>query len=191
MTRTIQTVQPIVKRSLVFLALFCCALPSFASVSIRSTKKNTVDVVISNEPLSTAVSALQPFLGRNVDLLLGTDPLVSYRATRVAADAALRGIAAAARVQVVEDNGRLWIRDVKEPSVTLDVKDAGVRTILASMQKQCGIRNLMIDPQVQGSGTFLFRDVPCRTAFDIVLRSLGLSSTTYGNSVVAVDGGTR
>jgi hypothetical protein len=191
MTAPPNPVQPLVKRFLVVLALVCCALPSFASVSVRSSKKSTVDVSIAGEPLSAAVGALEPFLGREVDRLLGDDPIVSYRATRVTPDAALRGIVAAAHVLLVEDQGRLWIRDAKEPSVTLDVKDADVRTILASMQKQCGIRNLMIDPQVQGNGTFLFHGVPCRKAFDVVLRSLGLSSTTYGNSVVAIDGRTR
>jgi len=66
------------------------------------------------------------------------------------------------------------------------VKDAEVRYILKSMQSQCVIKNLMIDPDVQGKGTFLFRDVPCRTAFDTVMRSLGLKSVTYPNSVVTI-----
>jgi len=35
--------------------------------------------------------------------------------------------------------------------VTLDVKDAGVHDVLKSIQKQCGIRNLIIDPGVTGS----------------------------------------
>ena len=34
--------------------------------------------------------------------------------------------------------------------------------ILKNMQKQCGVKNLMIDPQVKGTGTFRFREVPCR-----------------------------
>ena len=42
---------------------------------------------------------------------------------------------------------------VREKStVTLDVKDEDVRDILKSMQKQCGIKNLAIDPQVAGRG---------------------------------------
>ncbi len=69
--------------------------------------------------------------------------------------------------------------------VTLDVKDADVHDVLKSIQKQCGIRNLIIDPGVTGSGTFLFHDVPCRTAIDTVLKTTGLAATSYGN-VVAV-----
>lgn len=73
----------------------------------------------------------------------------------------------------------------KPRGVTLDVKDADVHVVLKSIQKQCGIRNLVIDPGVTGSGTFLFHDVPCKTALDTVLRVNGLAAKTY-SSVVAV-----
>jgi hypothetical protein len=74
-----------------------------------------------------------------------------------------------------------------EPTVTLDVKDAEARVILKSMQKQCGVKNLIIDPQVpEVNGTFLFKKVPCGMAFRIVLRSLGLDSVTYPNSLINV-----
>jgi type II secretory pathway component GspD/PulD (secretin) len=72
-------------------------------------------------------------------------------------------------------------------AVTLDVKDEDVRDILKSMQKQCGIKNLAIDPQVQGKGTFYLRNIPCSTAFDIVLRTFGLRSVTYSSSLTAVE----
>lgn len=75
----------------------------------------------------------------------------------------------------------------KPRTVTLDVKDGEARVILASMKKQCGIKNLIIDPDVQGSGTFYFRDVPCKKAFPIVLRTMGLAAQYYDNSVVHVE----
>jgi hypothetical protein len=59
------------------------------------------------------------------------------------------------------------------------------------MQRQCGIKNLIIDPQVQGSGTFLFNQVPCRQAFDIVLRSLGLAAQTDSDTLVSVGTGSH
>ena len=74
----------------------------------------------------------------------------------------------------------------KPRGVTLDVKDADVHIVLKSIQKQCAIRNLIIDPGVAGSGTFLFHDVPCKTALDMVLRVNGLDAKTYSSSVVAV-----
>lgn len=76
---------------------------------------------------------------------------------------------------------------VRERTVTIDVKDAEIRPLLKNMQRQCGIKNLVIDPNVQGGGaTFLFRDVPCRQAFDVVFRTFGLTATNYPNSVITV-----
>ncbi|HEX9460746.1 MAG TPA: hypothetical protein VGA84_16475 [Thermoanaerobaculia bacterium] len=75
---------------------------------------------------------------------------------------------------------------VKHAVVTLDVKDADIHDVLKSIQKQCGIRNLIIDPGVTGGGTFLFRNVPCRTALDTVLRVNGLAATSDSGTVVAV-----
>jgi type II secretory pathway component GspD/PulD (secretin) len=74
----------------------------------------------------------------------------------------------------------------KPRGVTLDVKDADIHVVLKSIQKQCGIKNLVIDPGVTGSGTFLFRNVPCKVALDTVLRVNGLAAKTYSSSVVAV-----
>jgi len=71
-------------------------------------------------------------------------------------------------------------------TVTLDVKDEDVRVILASMQKQCAVKNLVIDPDVQGKGTFYFTKLPCAKAFDIVTRTMGLQVESQPNSVVTV-----
>jgi type II secretory pathway component GspD/PulD (secretin) len=71
-------------------------------------------------------------------------------------------------------------------SVTLDVKDADVHDVLKSIQKQCGIKNLVIDPGVSASGTFYFHQLPCKTALDTVLRTTGLAAKSYSGDVVAV-----
>jgi hypothetical protein len=73
----------------------------------------------------------------------------------------------------------------KPRGVTLDVKDEEIHVILRSMQKQCAVRNLVVDPGVTGNGTFYFHDVPCRRAFDVVLRTMGLGAE-YSDGVVAV-----
>jgi hypothetical protein len=73
----------------------------------------------------------------------------------------------------------------RQRAVTLDVKDEDIRVILKSMQKQCAIKILLLDKDVQETGTFLFRDVPCRTAFDVVFRSAGLAGTVDGTVVSA------
>jgi type II secretory pathway component HofQ len=72
----------------------------------------------------------------------------------------------------------------EQPTVTLDVKDEDVRVILASMQKQCGIKNLIVDKDVAGKGTIFFRDVPCATAFRTVFQQFGLAGQVDANIVV-------
>lgn len=66
-------------------------------------------------------------------------------------------------------------------TVSLDVKDADVRLVLKSMQKQCGIKNLLIDKEVQGEATILFREVPCETAFRTVFRQFSLTGQVEQN----------
>ena len=72
-------------------------------------------------------------------------------------------------------------------TVTLDAQDEDVRDVLKSMQSQCAIKNVVIDPDVQGKATFLFHDLPCKTAFDVVLRTFSLKSVTYSSSLIAVE----
>jgi len=66
-------------------------------------------------------------------------------------------------------------------TVSLDVKDADVRVVLESMRKQCGIRNLLIDKEVQGTTTLLFREVPCKTAFKVVFAQHALTGQVTRN----------
>lgn len=74
----------------------------------------------------------------------------------------------------------------KPRTVTLDVKDEEIHVILKSMQQQCAIKNLVIDPNVSGKGTFYFHEVPCPRAFDVVLSTMGLAAE-YSDDVVAVE----
>jgi hypothetical protein len=71
-------------------------------------------------------------------------------------------------------------------SVTLDVKDEEVHAILRSVQKQCAVRNLVIDPGVEGRGTFTFHNLPCDKAFEVVTSTMGLEAREEGSSVVTV-----
>ena len=81
----------------------------------------------------------------------------------------------------------LMLARARQPkTVTLDVKDEDVRVILKSMQTQCGIKNLVIDKEVQGQGTFLFRELPCGRAFDVVFRTMSLRAKTYSSDLIDV-----
>ena len=63
-------------------------------------------------------------------------------------------------------------------TVTLDVKDADLREVLQSLKTQCGIKNMIIDRDVEGRATFYFHDVPCETAFRVVFRTFNLSAVS-------------
>ncbi len=169
--------------------LLLVASPAFASISVRRSPyaPKKIDVDIVGETLTDALGALAVYLPKRVDTLVGTDPVVTWRAKEVAPEAALRAIVKSAHAELVVEDQRYWVHNPGEPSVNLDVKDADVHEILKSMQRQCGVRNLMIDPDVQGSGTFLFTEVPCKQAFDVVLRTLGLGVQIYSNSIVHVE----
>jgi hypothetical protein len=74
-----------------------------------------------------------------------------------------------------------------EPTVTMDVKDMETRKILKEVQAQCGMKNLIVDPDVKDEqGTFKLNKVSCSTALKVILRSLRLDSVTYSNSLVNV-----
>lgn len=72
----------------------------------------------------------------------------------------------------------------KPKTVTLDVKDEDVNVILKSMQKQCGIKNLLVDKDVTGKGMVYFTEVPCPTAFRTVFMQFGLTGQVEPNIVV-------
>ena len=79
------------------------------------------------------------------------------------------------------------VANADEKTVTLDVKDAELRAVLKSMQTQCGIRNMVIDPDVKGDGaTLKFREVPCSTAFKVVFSQFGLEGR-FEPSVTTVE----
>ena len=141
---------------------------------------------IVDERVSDAIGSIEMYLPKTVEMVLGDDPAITYRAKEVAPEKALRALTTAAKLTLTSNDDQYWIRSSGDPTVTLDVKDAEAREILKSMQRQCGIRNLLIDPQVQGTGTFLFNQVPCRQAFTIVLQSMGLAAQTYSNNIVSV-----
>lgn len=175
-------------RSLLVAAALLIAIPVSAAVSVKPSpdKPKAIDVSIVDEPLSVAVNALELHLEHPVQFLLSADPRVTLRAKQVKAEAALRALALGANARLTVENDRYWIRGLAEPAVTLDVKDADIRDILKSMKVQCGIRNLIVDPDVGGQGTFILNDVPCNQAFDLVFRTLGLKAEIQENSVVTV-----
>ena len=183
MTRSIVAV---IVRLLIF-ALLLSSISAQAGISVArsQTMPRTIDVAIAHQPLSVAVRALELYLRKPVEIESSGDPEVSFSARGVRPEAALAALALSGGAKVVEERERTVIRSAG-PLVTLDVKDAEIKVILRSFKEQCGIRNLVVDPGVTGSGTFLLRDVPCRTAFRVVFGMMGLRASYEPNSVVTV-----
>lgn len=141
-----------------------------------------VDVEARQARLSRVLDALEMRLGVPVTLA-APDVMVDFRAKRILAEEALQRLARQAGLEASEAAGGWVVRDPDEPTVTLDVVDAEVRAILASVKTQCGIRNIMIDPNVTGRGTFLFDEVPCSVALKTIFASLGLGSESHPSVV--------
>ena len=158
-----------------------------ADVSVRRSPRarGRIDIVATRVPLVDITRALEPYLGQSVTVDASGDRPVTYAANDIAPARALVAVATAAHT-VVDRRRGLVLREAGEPTVTIDVKDEDIRTILKSVQRQCGIRNLIVDPDVAGSGTFLFNRVPCHTALDTILATMGLGRYSESSAVTAV-----
>ena len=70
----------------------------------------------------------------------------------------------------------------EQKRVNLNVKDADVRDVLKELQTQCGIKNLVIDPDVKGkTACLILKKVPCSTAFKVVFRQFDLTGQVDAN----------
>lgn len=157
------------------------------SIEIRkaSPQSKTIDIRFEST-LSAVAAALAIHVGTPVDYLVSDRVLLRYGRRNVTPLMALREIVQKNGYVLELRGGRYEIRDPKEATVTLDVQDVDVRATLLQLKKQCGIENLIIDREVQGKGTFLFRDVPCSSAFRTVFNTFALAGEAQSNSVMLV-----
>lgn len=163
------------------------AADSRVRVSVDEKSGRTLyTLVASKAPLSAVAAEVAKVSGRVVTVEPAARNVIVTAAIADATEPRLfEEIAAKANLWAVTRDGRVSLQ-ATEPVASIDVKDEDVRSILRSLQTQCGVRNLVLDPNVVGKGTFLFRDVPCRQAFSVVFTSLGLAGEFSGRSVAAV-----
>jgi type II secretory pathway component GspD/PulD (secretin) len=167
------------------IALAVGSAPAAVTVRPSSRTRGRIDIVATHAPLAEVTRALERYLAQPVSVDAVGERLVTYVANDIAPSQALTGVAAAAHAVIDRSHG-LVLREAGEPTVTLDVKDEDIRIILKSVQRQCGIRNLIVDPDVAGSGTFLFDRVPCHTALNAILKTMGLGHYSDSSDVIAV-----
>lgn len=166
------------------LALMGAAAEPGVRITIDRTT-GTADVRAIDAPLRDLIKLSSLRSGTFVE---GSIPeqRVSIRLTNVPVNQLVGRIAHEAGLLLVATDGVWRLIDPDEARVSLDVVDAELDQIIGSLARQCGIRNVMIDPGVQGQGTFIFDSVPCSNAFPVVFRTLGIRGYLHPNSVLVV-----
>lgn len=164
---------------------FSLSLEAAVVLHVAPAGKGRIDVRAESASLYALADAIGMRLETAVSVDL-PDRSVDFKVCNITPAAALNALAQQEQLRIVIDGDSLVLRDATEATVTIDVKDGDVREVMATIQSQCGIRNMVIDPGVQGKGTFLFNQVPCGVAIRTVLRTLGLAGEAMPNSVVHV-----
>lgn len=170
------------------LLLLAFAADAAASVKVtRSVRDGEAFYTITAEkvPVSEVAKKVAEAIGTSATVASGADRPVTFVLRDLRKEKVWYSVASASGLTLSEKKGKLTLL-AGEPTADLDVKNAELQEILASLKKQCGVRNIVVDPGVTGSGTFLFHDVPCSEAFQVVFRSLGLEGQFKGSSVVTV-----
>lgn len=159
--------------------------PAMTIVADSSSGRRVYTMTVINMPVSEAARRLSTELKQKIEVEAGIATPVSLIVRDATEERLLEQLAERAGLRVVRTAGAIRLqRD--EATVTIDVKDANVRDVLERMRRQCGIRNLVIDPDVRGTGTFLFHAVPCSEAFRAVLATQGLAAEFSGTAVATV-----
>lgn len=151
----------------------------------RTTK--TADVRATGAALVDLTNAARLRAGTAVS---GTIPdrTVTMSLRRVPLDDLVEVILSEAGLSVKREHGALHVRSVEERTASLDLVDADLEPTIRSLAEQCGIPNVMIDPNLKRSGaTFRFREVPCSSAFDVVFSTMRVNGRV-GGSIVVVRG---
>lgn len=181
---------PAMLRILLLVAVMLLPVPeSLADTALR-VYRSRVAGAVSVEARSASIAAIGNALSLHLDrpvISRAKERRVTMTVRNVTPRAALEALATGNGLAIETRREAYVLSDRAEKTVTLDVKDAEDGDILRSVQRQCGIRNLMIDPDVRGTGTFLFREVPCGVAIDTILGSLGLAGEVEMNSILHVE----
>lgn len=156
------------------------------SLSIRVDRSSgTADVDAENVNLADLLGAAAV---RSGTILAGSsDRTVTVSLSRIPLEGLVERLAAELGV-VLEWRGRTAVLiDAAEKRITLDVVDARATELLPRLAAECGIRNVMIDEDIEGSATFRLIDVPCSEALGVVLRTLGLRAQFEPGNLLVVE----
>lgn len=133
------------------------------SEDLTQTDASVTSSVRATVPQTTAVSPEPENVFLDARPRTGT-VLVDQRGTDVGVGSTLSGA------------GRVYTGD----PIRLNLKDADIRDVLRTFAQLTGL-NIAIDPQVTGTVTVEFEDVPWDQALELILRQNGLDYTLEGN----------
>lgn len=176
-------------RTAIAIVLLCTAASVAAERGtvrvVAGASAGSLRVQSTGAPLSRVLASVSMRTGRPI-LLAAADRAVTLDFTARSAGELLARIAREEGLAVRAAGDGWELRDPGTPTVTMDVVDAELGEIVSVLKKQCGIRNIIVDPGVEAKGTFLFREVPCDTAIGTIFRSLGLAAEIHSSSLVRV-----
>lgn len=146
----------------------------------------TVELTLDRASFRQAVGVLSLRIGTAV-IVEASDREVSGRMLRATPEQALAELVRNQGLVAHPEKGGIVIRErASERKVTIDVKDGEIGAILREVSNQCGVRNLVLDREVQGKGTFLFSEVACEAAYRAIFTSMGLAADRELNSLLHV-----
>jgi hypothetical protein len=170
-----------------FLALPLLGAPRAPGVKLEVDRpRGTADLVATGASLHDLVGMVEIRTGKRV-IREFADRRVDMNLRSVPVENLLHRVAREAGLRIIEDAVTIRLVEPEELSVWLDVVDGEMEEIIRSLARQCGVRNVMIRPGLQGKGTFVLRDVPCSAAFRAVFGTLGVEGRMEPNSVLLVE----
>lgn len=162
------------------------ALPAASAwageVRIVRTANDQLRIVATEATAAQLADALGPHLDRPISIDVPSPVTVDY----VGGEGRDLAWAVARRSgRILARSASSWrIQRGADATVTLDAWSQGSREVLREMALQCGVRNLALDPSLPNPAiTIAFDEVPCTTAFSVVLRSSGWQAETEGGTM--------
>ncbi len=137
----------------------------------------------------TPLKELLKYLVRELGINLNCSPeldnvKVELMLVRVPWRKALNEVAERVGGQVVEE-ARNWLKIVPMPKVTIKMQDADLTLVLDQLATLSGA-NIVIAPDVTGKVTINLRNVPWRTAFDTIIKTLNYVVVEEDYSILRV-----
>jgi type IV pilus secretin PilQ/predicted competence protein len=152
--------------------------------SFRASSARSVTLDVRERNLADVISEIRERAEVNIVLAPGVDEKVTLRLVDVPWKKALELAAEQAGCVVIEDGPNL-LRVEKPPRVTFYFENTDVKKVVDAIAKVSGA-NIIVAPEVQGSVSMRFNDVPWRKALDSIVKTLGFTVVEESANILRV-----